>query len=110
MTISELKEKLDLREFTPGSGLEAEVSGGYVSDLLSDVMGNAKEGQVWITLQAHMNVVAIASLRELSAVIFIKGIEPSEQVINKAAEENIALLGSGDQTFELAGKFFNLLN
>lgn len=110
ITVSELVEALDLQVFSGADLLEQEVTGGYVSDLLSDVMGNAREGQVWITLQSHLNVVAIASLRELPAVILVKDIRPDEAVIAKAEEEGIPLLGSSYPAFETAGKVFELLN
>ena len=80
-----------------------------MSDLLSDVMGNAREGEVWITLQSHLNVVAIASLKELAAIVLVKGIEPDEQVIRKASEEGIPILGTSKETFETAGKLFQIL-
>ncbi len=60
MKVSEIIEKLDLKVYSGKKGLDREISGGYVSDLLSDVMGNAREGEVWITLQVHQNVMAIA--------------------------------------------------
>ena len=53
MKVSELVEKLDLKVYSGQKGLDREITGGYVSDLLSDVMGNAQEGQLWITLQVH---------------------------------------------------------
>lgn len=110
MTIQQLTDKLDLKVFTASEGLEREIEGGYVSDLLSDVMGHALEGEVWITLQSHVNVVAIASLKELAAIILVKGIEPDEAVIEKAAEEGIPILGTSEQTFVTAGKLFQELN
>ena len=109
MKVIDLITELNLKVFTAETGLENKMTGGYVSDLLSDVMGNAKEGQVWITLQNHMNVIAIASLKDLPCVIFVKGIIPPPQVVNKAIEEEIALLGSNDRTFELAGKIYQIL-
>jgi predicted transcriptional regulator len=110
MTLKEIIEKLDLKVFCGEGSLEREVTGGYVSDLLSDVMGNAEEGAVWITLQSHLNVVAIASLKELSAVILINGISPEETVIAKAVEENIPLLGSERPAFDMAGQLYEILN
>lgn len=110
MKITELAEALQLKVFTGENLLEKEISGGYVSDLLSDVMGNAAEGNVWLTLQNHLNVVAIASLKELACVILVKGIAPSAEVINKARNEEVVMLGSSENTFELAGKVFKLLN
>ncbi len=110
MTIQQIIDTFNLTVFTAGEGLEREIGGGYVSDLLSDVMGHAREGELWITLQSHVNVVAIASLKELPAVILVQGIEPDEAVIEKATEEGIALLGTTEGTFVTAGKLFQYLN
>lgn len=109
MKVADLIDKLQLKVYTGEAGLNSKVSGAYVSDLLSDVMGHAAEGNVWITLQNHLNVVAIASLRDLPCVILVKNIAPPAEVIEKAVDENIAILGSGEQTFELAGKLYSLL-
>lgn len=110
MTLQEIVEAMDLRVYCGEERLQQEATGGYVSDLLSDVMGNASEGEVWITLQSHMNVIAIASLKELAAVVLINDIRPAEQVIAKAAEEGLPLLGTGQPAFEIAGKLYKLLN
>ena len=83
--------------------LEKEFEGVYVSDLLSDVLGNAKSNQIWITLQTHKNIVAVAHLKGLSCVILVKGLTPNEDTILKAEEEKIILLGSEKETFDLAG-------
>ena len=72
-------------------------------------MGHSKEGELWITLQSHVNVVAIASLKELSAIVLVKGIEPDPAVIEKAREEGIPLLGCDGGTFVTAGKLFQIL-
>ncbi len=109
MTLKEIIEKLDLKVFCGMEFLERGVTGGYVSDLLSDVMGNAEEGAVWITLQSHLNVVAIASLKELSAVILINGISPDDTIVAKAVEEKIPLLGSADPAFDVAGQLYEIL-
>lgn len=109
MTLKEITEKLKLKVFCGEAYLEREVTGGYVSDLLSDVMGKAEEGAVWITLQSHLNVVAIASLKELAAVILINGVSPDATVVAKAEEENIPLLGSENPAFDVAGQLYQLL-
>lgn len=106
MKVSELVEKYGLKVFAGEQGLKNEISGGYVSDLLSDVMGNAKENEVWITLQTHQNVMAIASLKELAAVILVKNLEPDEDTLERSREEGIPLLGTDMGTFEMAGKLF----
>jgi serine kinase of HPr protein (carbohydrate metabolism regulator) len=110
MKVSELIEKLKLTVFTGSEGLNREITGGYVSDLLSDVMGNGKEGNIWITLQNHMNVVAVASLKEMACIILVKGIVPGDEIVEKAIEEEIPILGSKENTFELSGKIYQLLN
>jgi len=110
MKVSELIEKLGLTVFTGSEGLEREINGGYVSDLLSDVMGNGKEGNIWITLQNHMNVVAVASLKEMACIILVKGIVPEAEIVEKAIEEEIPILGSKENTFELSGKIYQILN
>jgi len=110
MTVSELVDKYDLKVFSGRSGLENEISGGYVSDLLSDVMGFARENEVWITLQTHQNVLAIASLKDLAAVILVKGLQPDEDTLKHSEEEGIPLLGTQMGTFEIAGKVYAELN
>ena len=109
MTVQEIVDKLELTVFTGSQGLLIKVAGGYTSDLLSDVMGNADANYVWITLQAHKNVIGIASLKELAAVILVKGITPDEETIALANQEGISILGSDLQAFELSGKIYGLL-
>ena len=107
MKVSDLVEKFSLKVFSGKSGLENDVSGGYVSDLLSDVMGNAVEGQVWITLQSHQNVMAIAALKDLAAVILVKGFTPEPEMINHSEKEGIPVLGTDMDTFKIAGKLYH---
>ena len=110
MKVSEIVEKLGLKVYSGRNGLDREISGGYVSDLLSDVMGNARESEVWITLQVHQNVLAIASLKDLSAVILVNNLEPLENTIRHSEDENIPVLGTSLSTFEIAGKLFQILH
>lgn len=110
MTTEEIVRELELKVFTGGELASRELRGGYVSDLLSDVMGHAKEGEVWITLQSHANVVAIASLKELAAILLVKGIEPDAAVVEKAREEGVTILGTNEDTYTITGKLFQLLN
>ena len=110
MKVSDLVKKYNLKVFSGDKGLGNNISGGYVSDLLSDVMGNASQDQVWITLQTHQNVMAIASLKDLAAVIIVKDLEPDDDTLEHSNENDIPLLGTSMQTFEIAGKLFNDLN
>jgi len=110
MKVSDLVKKYGLKVFSGKEGLEKNIEGGYVSDLLSDVMGNAAENEVWITLQTHQNVMAIASLKDLAAVILVKCLEPDEDTLEHSREEEIPLLGTAMGTFEMAGKLYADLN
>jgi serine kinase of HPr protein (carbohydrate metabolism regulator) len=110
MNVSELVKVLNLRFFCGEKGLNHEITGGYTSDLLSDVMGHADEGQVWITLQTHKNVMAIASLKELSAIILVKGNQPEEDTVQQSESEGIPILGTDEEAFEISGKLYQLLH
>jgi predicted transcriptional regulator len=109
MKVSDLVEKFGLKVFSGEAGLDREVTGGYVSDLLSDVMGNAEEGDVWVTLQTHQNVMAIASLKDLAAVVVVKGFEPEEDTAKHSNEEGIPVLGTHMDTFRITGLLYNEL-
>lgn len=110
MKVSDLVEKLGLKVISGEKGLDRVVDGAYVSDLLSDVMGNARENQVWITLQVHQNVMAIASLKDLAAVILVKGLSANENTIQHSNEEQIPILSTTLPTFDTAGKLYELLH
>lgn len=110
MKVSELVKTMGLKIFSGKQGLENEISGAYVSDLLSDVMGFGKEGDVWITLQTHQNVMAIASLKDMAAVILVKGLQPDPLTLEKSEDEGIPILGTELGTFETVGKLYDLLN
>jgi len=110
MQVKDIITILGLNVFGGSQGLNREITGGYTSDLLSDVMGHADNGKIWITLQTHKNVIAVASLKDLAAVILIKGLEPDADMLAQADEEGIPVLGTDDQAFETTGKLFNLLS
>ena len=110
MTVNDVVQKLELSVYGGEKGLDRAVTGGYVSDLLSDVMGNASEGDVWITLQTHKNVMAVASLKEVAAVVLVKGLKPDADTLAQGNEEEIPVLGSELETFDLAGRLYMLLN
>ncbi len=109
MTVSEIVKALNLKVFSGEQGLGRTVEGGYASDLLSDVMGHADADSVWITLQTHKNVMAIASLKELAAIIIVKGFEPEADTLSQSNQEGIPVLGTNLETFEIAGQLYNLI-
>ena len=109
MKITDIITGLNLKVISGHNGLTNEITGGYVSDLLSGVMGNAKEGQVWITLQTHQNIIAVGSLKDLSAIIIVKGLIPEADTIEKSNIENIPVLSTELDTFNITGRLFDLL-
>lgn len=109
MKVSDLVMKFNMKVFAGEKGLENEISGGYVSDLLSDVMGNACENQVWITLQTHQNVMAIAALKDLAAVILVKGLEPEPEMAEHSEKEGIPVLGTNLDTFQMGGELYKAM-
>lgn len=108
MTVKEIIEKLDLKCLNEAN-LDAEIKGAYSSDLLSDVMGNARSGQIWITMQTHKNVTAIAALKDIPAVIIVRGGVPDEDMLEHAKEEDICILVSQEPTFIVCGKLYELI-
>jgi predicted transcriptional regulator len=109
MKVIEVVEKLGLQVFSGKEGLDNEVTGGYSSDLLSDVMGHAEAGKIWVTIQTHKNVLAIASLKDLPAVIITSGEKPNDDTIEQSNNEGLPVLGTSLRSFEICGKIYNLL-
>lgn len=110
MKLKEIIKKLELKTLTGQDKLDVEVTGAYTSDLLSDVIANSKEGNLWITLQTHQNIIAVAKLKELSGIIIVNNREPDEDTLQKAKEENVPLLGSEEIAFEISGKLYELIS
>ncbi len=108
MTLSDLATRLDLTVFTPGVQLDRPVGGGYASDLLSDVIGHARKDDVWVTMQVHPNIVAVAVLKELAGVVLVGGRAPTAETLAQAEREKIPLLGARLGAFELAGRLHAL--
>lgn len=102
MTVKEICSRLDLKLLTKGLELDQEVSGAYICDLLSWVMAHAQKGDAWITIQSHSNIVAVASLLELSCIIICENAEIEEDTIKKAIDEEIPILSSSKSAFYLA--------
>lgn len=108
MTLAELVEPLGLDVRCAHARLAQSVTGGYASDLLSDVIAHAQPGNVWVTLQIHPNIVAVASMKELAGIILVNGRQPDEETLQKAESEAIPILVSHLPTFELVGRLYSL--
>jgi len=90
--------------------LHNDVKGGFAGDLLSDVIANCKEGDLWITRQIHQNIIAVASLRDLSGIVLVQGNEPAPDTLEKAASKGIPILVTDLSAFETAGRIYNLIH
>ncbi len=110
MKLKEIIEKLQLKVLADQDKLDVEVAGGYTSDLLSDVIANSKEGNLWVTLQIHQNIIAVAKLKDLSGIIIVNNREPDEDTLQKAKEENVPLLVSEEMAYEVSGKLYRLIS
>lgn len=108
MTVGEMIKSLPLKVAAATSGLDAHVKGGYTSDLLSNVMGFAGQGSVWVTMQGHQNIIAVASLSGLAAVIVAGGVVPEQETVLKAESEGVTLLTCELPSFELVGRLYQL--
>ena len=108
MILKEVADKLELDIRTGANRLDIDVTRGYASDLMSDVMAHAQEGDLWVTLQTHQNVVAVAVMKSLSGIILVNSREPEEDTVKKADAEHFPILISSLPAFELAGRLFEL--
>lgn len=103
MKLEDMVKKLNLQVLTKGADLNRSVSSGYCCDLLSWVMANGQKDAVWITVQTHTNVIAVASLLELAGIIIPSGMPVDPKTIKKAEEEGVVVLSSKLGAFELSG-------
>lgn len=109
MDLDAIVKSLNLKVFSGFDRLQTDVLNGYTGDLLSDVMANSKEGDLWITRQVHQNIIAVASLKDHAGIVLVQGAEPAKDTLAKAIEENIPVMGSDLSGFEVVGKIYNLI-
>lgn len=108
MTLARIVEELGLERLTPelADRESADVTSAHASDLLSDVLGRAPHGGLTLTIQAHLNVVAVAVHAEQAGVIFTSGMSPEEPVRSRAVAEGIPLYATALSTFDAAGRLY----
>ena len=101
MNVSDFVNKLNLKVLTE-SNLDRPVSGCYIGDLLSWVMGRAQSGDMWITIMNNINIVAVASLTDCACILLCEGVNVEEDIIAKANIQDIIILQSDKTAYELA--------
>ena len=109
MKLHEIIETLNPEIICEGDG-ERLISGVIAGDLLSFIIGEAKEGNIWVTIQIHLNVSAVAVLKELPMIILASGRAPSKELAEKCIEENIAIITVKESAYEVCAKLYKLLD
>lgn len=110
MDLESVVKALNLKVRSGEDKLKAEVLGGYTGDLLSDVMANSKEGDIWITRQIHQNIVAVAGLKEHAGIIIVHGSEPAKDTLEKAIKGSVPIMVTDLPCFEITGKIYALIS
>lgn len=108
MKVEQLVQEFELEVKAAADKLDNEVTGGYSCDLISAVMANARQGDVWVTWHVHPNIVAAALIVKVAAIIIVSGREPEEETIKKAQEEGVPLLVTKLPAFEIVGKLHGM--
>lgn len=108
MTVSQAVEKLGLTVFAAPDA-DREVTGGYMGDLLSWVMGRAQPGEAWLTIMSNQNVAAVAALSDVACVILTEGVEPDPDLLKKAEMQGINLLGTEKSSYQAAVELSKVL-
>jgi len=109
MTVGELASALGLEILTGNVNIDRPIKSGYTSDLLSDVIANIQEDAIWITIQRHINILGVAKLKDIAAILIPNNLQLEHDVIKKAQEESIAILRGKETSFELSGLIYNAL-
>lgn len=106
--VSEAAEQFGFQWVAGKEGADNEICGVYLGDLLSWVMGNAGESEIWITIQGHVNIIAVAALTGVSGIIVAEGAEIAPETIRKADAEDIPVLATNLSMYEAAKCFMTL--
>ena len=108
MNVADAAKRLDGILVAAAAAAGCEIRGGYASDLLSDVMGNSREGDIWVTMQKHVNIVAVAQLNGLAAIVLVNGRQPEPDTLARAEEMSIPIISTPMQAFEAIGILHSL--
>ncbi len=104
VSLKQIIEHLKLEPVSSAQEIDRPVAGGYATDLLSCAMKSAKRDDLWVTLQSHLNVVAVASLLNLAGVIITEGHRPDPETIARADKEGVTLMVTSKTTYTVIGE------
>jgi len=109
MTLRSIVDALHLTVRCGTDQLDKEVTGGYAGDLLSDVIAHGAAGSIWVTMQVHANIIAVAVLKDLAGILLVQGRQPADDTLKKAAEEHVVVMVSDRPAFETIGRLSALI-
>jgi serine kinase of HPr protein (carbohydrate metabolism regulator) len=106
VNVKEFVDRFNLHVAAGQNALDRQIQGGYCGDLLSDVMANAPTGCIWLTVQTHQNIINVAVLHEMAAIVLTGGQTPDQETVDRADQEGVPLLMSPQSAYDLAGQAF----
>jgi hypothetical protein len=106
MTLSEIIDKFDLTVYATPTNGKVKVERGYASDLLSDVIANGGKDNIWVTMQMHVNIIAVAALKDIAAIVIVSHHRPADETIEIARQKGVCVLGTGMTAFEICGRLY----
>jgi hypothetical protein len=106
MTLSEIIDKFGFTVYAPPADGGVKVQNGYASDLLSDVIANAGKDDIWVTMQMHVNIIAVAALKDVAAIVIVSHHKPAADTIEIAKQKGVCVLGTGMTAFETCGRLY----
>lgn len=109
MTVSKIAEAVGAKVYTSAEKANTrEVKGCYIGDLLSLVMSRAECDNIWITIQTNVNIVAVATLTDVSCIFIAEGFEPDENTVKRAEEQGVMIIGGEVSAYQAAAKLVEL--
>ncbi len=108
MKLKDLAERMGWELKTQDIPLESEVRSGYASDLMSDVVANSIEGDLWVTRHTNLSMVAIAVMRDLSGILLVNGAQPDPETVKEAVEKMVPIFRTPLPKFEIVGRLYEL--
>jgi hypothetical protein len=106
MRLSETIDTLGLTVYAPPVDGQVQLAHGYASDLLSDVIANAGKDDIWVTMQMHVNIIAVAALKDVAAIVIVSRHKPADETIEIARQKGVCVLGTEMTAFETCGRLY----
>jgi len=106
MKLNDIISKFGMTIYAPPVDGNVEVANGYSSDLLSDVIANAGKDYIWVTMQMHVNIIAVAALKDVAAIVIVSNHKPADDTIEMAKQKGVCVLGTGLTSFEISGRLY----